>query len=42
MSLYGLDITPKEPLTLIEINGVCSGMNGFRQVYGDDRVQLEV
>lgn len=42
MSLYGLDIIPKEPLTLIEINGVCSGMNGFRQVYGDDRVQLEV
>jgi len=43
MSLYGLDIlVGKEKNHLIEINGVCSGMRGFVEVYGDNRVQEKV
>ncbi|HIH11339.1 TPA: hypothetical protein HA241_04060 [Candidatus Woesearchaeota archaeon] len=41
MSLYGLDFIQdnEERFFLIEINGVFSGMRGFRQIYGDNRVQ---
>lgn len=44
MSLYGLDviITKDGGRFLNEINGILSGMNGFRQVYGDDRVEERV
>ncbi len=44
MSMYGLDILidrENEPW-LIEINGIKSGMHGFRQIYGDNRVQEKV
>jgi glutathione synthase/RimK-type ligase-like ATP-grasp enzyme len=44
MSLYGLDIIIDQNNNrfLIEINGIRSGMNGFRQVYGDNRVENKV
>jgi len=44
MSLYGLDIIidKKGKYHLSEINGVCSGMSGFKDVYGDDRVKEKV
>ena len=44
MSLYGLDIIvcPKGHRYVNEINGVLSGMRGFIQVYGDNRVQERV
>jgi glutathione synthase/RimK-type ligase-like ATP-grasp enzyme len=44
MSLYGLDFvidTDDRPM-LIELNGICSGMRGFRRVYSDDRVEEKV
>ena len=43
MSLYGLDIIENEgKRTILEINGINSGMQGFEQIYGDDRVQRQV
>ncbi len=44
MTLYGLDlIVGKDGKPyLLEINGIRSGMRGFEQVYGDDRVQKKV
>lgn len=44
MTLYGLDlIVDKEGKPyLLEINGIRSGMRGFEQIYGDDRVQKKV
>ena len=42
--LYGLDIiiSREGGYFINEINGCCSGMAGFRQVYGDNRVEEEV
>lgn len=44
MGLYGLDliIDRQDNIRLVEINGVKSGMAGFRQIYGDNRVKDEV
>ncbi len=44
MSLYGLDIIIDKTNTprIIEVNGSRSGMTGFRNVYGDDRVSQRV
>jgi glutathione synthase/RimK-type ligase-like ATP-grasp enzyme len=44
MSLYGLDIIVDREgrRRLIEINGVNSGTNGFKEVYGDDRVRNKI
>ena len=44
MSLYGLDIIIAEDgkRFLSEINGIMSGMSGFQQVYGDNRVKEKV
>ena len=44
MTLYGLDVLIDESgqFFLNEINGVCSGMNGFKKIYGDNRVQDKV
>jgi hypothetical protein len=44
MSLYGLDIivTKERVRFLNEINGIMSGMNGFREIYGDNRVEEQV
>lgn len=44
MSLYGLDVlTTKEGRRYVnEINGILSGMRGFQQVYGDNRVEEKV
>lgn len=44
MSLYGLDIIVRreEQRVLTEINGINSGMSGFQQIYGDNRVQEQV
>ncbi len=44
MSLYGLDFLKDSSgkLHLLEINGVRSGMKGFRSIYGDNRVENEV
>jgi len=44
MTLYGLDLVQDREgkYHLLEINGVLSGMKGFEQVYGDDRVQQRV
>jgi len=44
MSLYGLDLlVDKEGNNhLLEINGVHSGMSGFKEVYGDSRVEDKV
>lgn len=44
MSLYGLDILvdQDEQFHLNEINGVCSGMDGFEEIYGDNRVKKQV
>ena len=44
MTLFGLDLIVNQegkPF-LGEINGICSGMGGFRQVYGDTRVEDKV
>lgn len=44
MTLYGLDIIrdQEQKLNLIEVNGVASGMSGFRKLYGDNRVEKQV
>jgi len=42
MSLYGLDIIIEDEFNLIEVNGVNSGMKGFRELYGDDRTRETV
>ncbi len=44
MSLYGLDLAVDQEGKpyLLEINGVRSGMRGFQQIYGDNRVQEQV
>ena len=44
MTLYGLDLMQDQQgkYHLLEINGVLSGMRGFEQIYGDDRVQQKV
>ncbi|MBI4116528.1 hypothetical protein HY449_02170 [Candidatus Pacearchaeota archaeon] len=44
MSLYGLDIMEDSEgkKHLLEINGIRSGMHGFEQIYGDDRVERKV
>jgi glutathione synthase/RimK-type ligase-like ATP-grasp enzyme len=44
MTLYGLDviIAKNGHFYLNEINGVSSGMKGFREIYGDNQVQEEV
>jgi len=44
MSLYGLDIieTHDKKRTVLEINGIKSGMFGFREIYGDNRVEDRV
>ena len=44
MSLYGLDIIIDKNSNnhLNEINGILSGMGGFKQIYGDDRVKDNV
>ena len=42
MSLYGLDIIIDDGFNLIEVNGVNSGMKGFRELYGDDRIRETV
>ncbi len=44
MTLYGLDIiVDKEGQRhILEINGVNSGMNGFKEIYGDNRVEEKV
>ncbi|MDO8628656.1 MAG: hypothetical protein Q7R56_02795 [Nanoarchaeota archaeon] len=48
MSIYGLDILPEQQpdgtihLWLAEINGIRSGMGGFKDIYGDNRVQEQV
>ncbi|MEK6950190.1 MAG: hypothetical protein AABX13_00500 [Nanoarchaeota archaeon] len=44
MSLYGLDLIldQDDKPWLIELNGIRSGMHGFEQVYGDDRVEKKV
>lgn len=44
MSLYGLDILidGNDNPHLIEFNGVRSGMGGFREIYGDSRVEEQV
>lgn len=44
MTLFGLDLIVNQegkPF-LGEINGICSGMGGFRQIYGDTRVEDKV
>lgn len=40
MSLYGLDLVKDQAggYHLLEINGICSGMEGFKLIYGDNRV----
>ena len=44
MSLYGLDLIESSEgrRYLMEINGIRSGMSGFKHIYGDDRVQKKV
>lgn len=44
MSLYGLDLAVDQEGKpyLLEINGLRSGMRGFQQIYGDNRVQEQV
>lgn len=43
MSLYGLDIIENdEKRHILEINGINSGMKGFSQIYGDDRIKKKV
>jgi len=44
MSLYGLDIIVDREgkKYLNEINGILSGMRGFEQIYGDNRVEKQV
>jgi len=44
MSLYGLDIIESRDgrRYLLEVNGIKSGMHGFEQIYGDDRVERKV
>ena len=45
MSLYGIDLIVNEYGTcksILEINGMNSGMHGFKEVYSDDRVSKEV
>lgn len=44
MTLFGLDLIVDQEGKpwLAEINGLCSGMGGFRQVYGDMRVEDRV
>jgi len=44
MTLYGLDIiiAKNDDFYVNEINGVNSGMKGFRDIYGDNRVEEEV
>ena len=44
MTLYGLDLIVNQEGRpyLGEINGICSGMGGFKQVYGDTRVENKV
>jgi glutathione synthase/RimK-type ligase-like ATP-grasp enzyme len=45
MSLYGLDVLIERDTGkyhINEINGIASGMHGFRQIYGDDRVEKKV
>jgi glutathione synthase/RimK-type ligase-like ATP-grasp enzyme len=44
MTLYGLDFVKARDGRhfLIEINGINSGMEGFKKIYGDDRVRLNV
>ena len=44
MGLYGLDliIDGKGKKHICEITGVRVGMNGFKEIYGDDRVNDEV
>ncbi len=40
MSIYGLDVLVDRQgkCHLSEINGICSGMSGFKKIYGDSRV----
>ena len=44
MTLYGLDLIVNQEGRpyLGEINGICSGMGGFTQVYGDTRIKDKV
>ncbi len=44
MSLYGVDILVDEggKSWISEINGINSGMQGFRNIYGDNRVERKV
>jgi len=44
MSLYGLDIIESQDgqRYLLEMNGINSGMNGFEQIYGDNRAWIKV
>ena len=44
MSMYGLDIIINRDgkRFLNEINGILSGMRGFREIYGDNRVEEKV
>lgn len=44
MTLYGIDLIQDQQgkYHLLEINGICSGMKGFEQIYGDNRVEEEV
>lgn len=44
MTLYGLDFVKDQEgkFHLLEVNGVFSGMRGFKQLYGDDRIEDQV
>ena len=44
MTLYGLDLVQDQEgkYHLLEVNGIMSGMNGFKHIYGDDRVEEKV
>jgi hypothetical protein len=44
MSLYGLDFVKARDgrYFLVEINGIRSGMEGFKKIYGDNRVEDKV
>ncbi len=44
MTLYGLDLIQDQEgkYHLLEVNGIKSGMNGFKHIYGDDRIEEKV
>ncbi|MBI4147053.1 hypothetical protein HY494_00180 [Candidatus Woesearchaeota archaeon] len=44
MTLYGIDLLQDQEgkYHLLEVNGVKSGMNGFKHIYGDDRIEEKV